>query len=358
MRIALVNTIKPVKGSGNGVVEYAYQLYEYFKRSNDVDFIYAIDSPKRNDLPGLVYTNTLFRSKVKRLLKEDYDIIHIMDHEIGFVAKMLHGHTNAKVLTTVHDLARFDKGIHKGVLQKSYNRIVKRNIKLALEFSDAVMFNSSQTMEDVKNMFGLPKKYRVINHGVKDSVLKNKFAKDKQSKRDNLFKIGYIGALAYHKNVIMILKTAEIIKDRNNYKFIVYGTGIEYKTLLDYKNRHGLENVEFMGFAPERKIAQIYNSFDAFVCPSLYEGFGLPILEAQARGLPVIIYRHSKIPKEVRRYCLEADDAEDMARIIKDLKENGYGKRLKNKATRYARSFTCERTAEETLKVYNDMLKA
>jgi glycosyltransferase involved in cell wall biosynthesis len=244
--------------------------------------------------------------------------------------------------------------MHKGPLQRSYNVLVKRNMISALRFSDAILFNSSQTKYEVKHKFGLPKDYKVINLGVRSSVLQGKLSRGSHGKT---FTVGYVGSFAYHKNVIMILRAARTLKGESAYKFMVYGTGIGYNALMDYRSAHGLKNVEFKGFAQENRIAQIYNSFDAFVCPSMYEGFGLPILEAQARGLPVIIYRHSKISKEVRRYCLEADDAEDMARIIKDLRNNGYDERKRSRSTRYARGFTCERTAEETLKVYNGILK-
>ena len=66
--------------------------------------------------------------------------------------------------------------------------------------------------------------------------------------------------------------------------------------------------IEFMGFAPDDKIVQIYDSFDVFVFPSTYEGFGIPIIEAMSRGLPVIINKEGRIPEEVRKYCFEAKD--------------------------------------------------
>ena len=112
-----------------------------------------------------------------------------------------------------------------------------------------------------------------------------------------------------------------------------------------------------MGFAPENKLVDIYDSFNVFVFPSHYEGFGIPIIEAQSRGLPVIIYKYGKIPKEVRKYCFEAESPEHMAQIIEDLKENGYNEKLRKKATEYARSFTWERCARETFNIYQTVLK-
>ena len=100
-----------------------------------------------------------------------------------------------------------------------------------------------------------------------------------------------------------------------------------------------------------------YDGFDAFAFPSLYEGLGHPILEAQSRGIPVIIYKYGKIPKEVRKYCIEAESSEHMVQIIENIKENGYNEKLRKKATEYARSFTWERCARETLTAYRSVLR-
>jgi glycosyltransferase involved in cell wall biosynthesis len=75
-------------------------------------------------------------------------------------------------------------------------------------------------------------------------------------------------------------------------------------------------------------------------------------LEAQACGLPVIIYKKGKIPKEVRKYCFEAESPEHMAQIIESIKENGYNEKLRKKATKYARGFTWDKCAKSTFETY------
>ena len=160
-----------------------------------------------------------------------------------------------------------------------------------------------------------------------------------------------------HKNVIFLLKAAEILKSKAEYKFVIYGTGIDKNMLLKFKQDHSLDNVEFNGYLKEDSKLKAYDSFDVFAFPSLYEGLGYPILEAQSRGLPVIIYKYGKIPKEVRKYCFEAESTGHMVHIIENLKENGYNEKLRKKSTTYARSFKWERCARETLWVYQRMLK-
>ena len=359
MKILIVTATKPYKGSGTGITEYTHQLSEHLKpilpNNNSVYFLYAIGDSKRNNIKGLFYTNTAFKKMIANVPKDKYDIIHITDHEIGFAAKILKKSGNkAKIITTVHDLSRFEKGLHRGLSQKVYNKLVQGSIKDAIKYSDLILCNSSQTLDTVIERFGPIKNIKVIPHGTNDAIIKAKIPKRKSHEE---FVIGYIGALMKHKNVIFILKAAEISKSEQEYKFIIYGTGTDRNMLLRFKQNNRLDNIEFKGYLKEDNKLKAYDNFDAFAFPSLYEGLGYPILEAQSRGLPVIIYKYGKIPKEVRKYCFEAESPEHMAQIIEDIKENGYDERLRKKATEYARGFTWEKCAKETLEVYKKVIK-
>ena len=359
MKLLVISTIKPYKGSGTGLTEYAYQLSEHLKpmlSNNDrIDFLYQLSDSKRNNIKGLLRANTSFKKMIANVPKDKYDIIHITDHEIGFAPKILKkSGNNAKIITTIHDLSRFEKGLHRGLSQKVYNRLVQGSIKDAIKYSDFILCNSSQTLNTIVKKFGSIKNIKIVPHGINDVIIKAKIPKRKDHKK---FVVGYIGALMKHKNVIFLLKVAEILKSKAEYKFVIYGTGIDKNMLLRFKQDHGLDNVEFNGYLKEDSKLKAYDSFDAFVSPSLYEGFGYPILEAQSRGLPVIIYKYGKIPKEVRKYCFEAESTGHMAHIIENLKENGYNEKLRKKSTTYARSFKWERCARETLWVYQRMLK-
>jgi len=357
MRIALVSTIKPSPGTGLGMSEYTYQLTKHLKALNKnlkVDNVYAISEPKRNNILGLLYTNTIFKLKIKRLAKMDYDIIHITDHEIGFVAKILKKSVgSAKIVTTIHDLARFEKGLHIGLTQFIYNKLVQGAINDAINYSDYILCNSSQTYETIENRFGKKANMKVVLHGTNDSIIN---AKIQKRQKNEVFTVGYIGALMKHKNVIFILKAAKLL-DKAKFSFLIYGTGVDMPMLEKFKEDNNLSNVYIKGYLEEKNKVKAYNSFNAFVFPSLYEGLGYPILEAQGRGLPVIIYKYGKIPKEVRKYCFEAESPEHMAQIIEWLKENGYNEKERKKAMEYARSFTWEKTAKETLEVYKEVLK-
>ena len=359
MNILLISTSKPYKGSGTGLTEYAYQLSEHLKltlSNNDrIDFLYSLSDSKRNNIKGLLYANTSFKKMIANVPKNKYNVVHITDHEIGFAAKILKKTgNNAKIITTIHDLSRFEKGLHRGLSQKVYNKLVQGSIKDAIKYSDFILCNSSQTFDTVVERFGHIKNMKVVSHGTNDKIIKAELPKRRVSKE---FTIGYIGALMKHKNVIFILKAAKILKSKPGYRFIMYGTGADRDMLLGFKQNNGLGNVDFKGYQNESSKLKAYDSFDAFAFPSLYEGLGYPILEAQSRGLPVIIYKYGKIPKEVRKYCFEAESPEHMAQIIENLKGIGYNEKLRKKATAYARSFTWEKCARETLEAYKKVLK-
>ncbi len=351
MKLALINIIKPVRGSGDGITEYTYQLYNALNRMHKINFVYAIEESKRNNMSGLIQANLNMRNKVSAL-SCNYDIFHVTNQEAGFASKMISKRCTSPVVTTVHDVSRFVPGLNRGVLQGTYNRMVKGYVKDAVSNSDFLIFDSNQTMSEVRKRFKVGRGCAVVNIGVKDSLI----TKPKHRRQgDKKFNVGYIGSFAYHKNVMLLLQAANII-DNNWYTFSIYGSGIEGQRLEAYRKLKNINSVKMMGFSSEDRIVQIYDSFDAFVFPSLYEGFGLPILEAQARGLPVIIYKKGMISEEVGRYCFKADDAAHMASIIDDLRENGYSKKLRVQAMEYARRFTWAKCAQETSKIYEKLL--
>ena len=272
-----------------------------------------------------------------------HQIEPILNYNINFTNKK-------KLVTTIHDIIPIlnpEFLLIPNYINNVFINLKRNKINYAIKNSDFILVNSTQTRKEIIKNFDIDKNIiRVTNFGVD-----NRFLSKINLKKSKKFVIGYLGALDLRKNVTFAFKAFSYIEKFNkSTKFYVYGK--------NYINLHtNQKNIIFKNIADEKMLVNIYDSFDVFVFPSLYEGFGLPILEAQSRGLPVIIYKYGKIPKEVRKYCFEADSPEHMAQIIEDLKENGYNEKLKKKATEYARSFTWEKCARETLEVYKKVLE-
>ena len=358
MKIALINTIKPEPGSGDGITEYTYQLYSKLKGKNKIDLVYGVEESKRNDVKGNLIIHSIFKSKIRKLAKSDYDIIHITHQELGFAAKMLkQAGSKAKIIMSVHDLMRLDehekRDFHKGLLQSTFNYLVSSSIRDGLEYSDMIIFSASTVQKDSTKRFKI-NNYRTTLLGPKEAFRKATIPKKKRGK---YFNIGWIGALAFRKNTIFMLKTALLMKDDDQYKFIIWGSGAEKQNLINFKEEHKLDNVSFMGFAPEKGLMDIYDGFDVFFYPSLEEGSSLPILDGQARGLPAIVYKDNHMDLEVTKYCFAAKDPKDAVGIIKKLAAKGYDAKSRAKSTAYARSFSWDRVAKETYQIYKELLK-
>ena len=117
------------------------------------------------------------------------------------------------------------------------------------------------------------------------------------------------------------------------------------------------EYVEFKGSLTDEQLVEAYNSFDIFVLASEREGFGFPILEAQRCGVPVIIRNDAHIPPEVSSCCLMACSEEDMADKIHGLLTNDKLRQgFVEKGLAYSQQFAWERTVQETLRVYEEVM--
>lgn len=356
MRIALINVTRPQPGTSDKVTEYTYQLYKHLSKieGNRVDLVYAIGETKASNTIGLIYANTVFRSIIPKLAKKDYDIIHITNQEIGFAAKILRNSGwGGVIITTLHDTLRMRNDLHRGLKQKMYSNLTTLNIRNALEASDIIIFDDQKTKEEVNGLHDI-KEAAVIPLGINAAILETPLRKRPVRKR---FVVGYTGdSLLSNKNLMVIIKAADLMKGNKEYVFAIYGGGIEQENLNMYMISNNLDNVELRSPIPESKLVGIYDSFDAFVYPALGETYSMQILEAFGRGLPVVIDSRAKYIDDIKKHCLKAEGERDLINIIKRLKKSGWDKKASDSALRYARSLTWDRTAKETFDVYTKRL--
>ena len=337
------------KDFGLGIERYMYELYHTMQRIKNKGF--SISKVELKKLP-IIGSGLSFELLSKYKNFSEFDIIHNLMPLKFSKPKMLRKNI---LITTAHD---FQPILYPELMFESKRRfkdllwldlVIKPGLESTLK-SDYISANSSQTRDEVVKLGFDKSKVFVVNHGIDKRFMRSTLTKNNRTK----FIIGYIGAMRKRKNLEFGINAANAIKSKDIF-FDIWGKkDFEYEYLISISKN---KNINFKGFAPEEKIVNIYDSFDAFIFPSYHEGEGLPILEAQSRGLPVIIYKYGKIPKEVRKYCFEAESPEHMAQIIENIKENGYNEKLRKKSTEYARSFTWERCAKETLKIYNGILE-
>lgn len=191
-------------------------------------------------------------------------------------------------------------------------------------------------------------KMETQNLKLKTQNLKDKFGMDKDY-------ILFVGTLQPRKNIIRLVEAFSTLDNKNISLVIVGKKGWLYKEILSSPKKFGAEErVKFLDFVSDEDLPNLYKNAVCFVLPSLYEGFGLPVLEAMKYGCPVIISNVSSLPEAGGDAALYVNplDVDDIAKKIKSVLENpNLRKELIDKGYKQVKKFNWEKTAKETLKV-------
>jgi glycosyltransferase involved in cell wall biosynthesis len=162
--------------------------------------------------------------------------------------------------------------------------------------------------------------------------------------------------------VEFIIRAYSILQERHpraDCKLAICGEGPDEDRLRSLVRDLGIEgSVEFRGQIPEDRLLETYNSFTLFAFPSLQEGFGFPILEAQACGLPVLVLKNAMVPEEVARHAIHCSDEAEMAeQFHRLLSDDQYREGMVREGIDYAATFSVASMAARTVEVYEKALK-
>jgi len=172
----------------------------------------------------------------------------------------------------------------------------------------------------------------------------------------------FVGTIEPRKNLLTLVKALEeVLRTTELRPQVVVAGKVGWKSdeLLSHLDRSpARERVHFVGFLPDEDLRALYSCCRAFIYPSLYEGFGLPPLEAMACGAPVIASRVPSIKESVAR-IISATDSEGLARnVIELLREDQARQLLFVRGLKHAQEFSWQRTAALTREVYAQALKS
>ena len=294
---------------------------------------------KKIKLPGLRHFEYLVGLPLAYLFKGSrFDLVDFQLPElsvgIGFI--------KCPKIVTVHDLIHVFSPEINPLLAKFYSRIIRTAVKEA----DVTICVSSQTSEDIEKLGWKYNEKVVIHNGIDPEFrpLPNKEGLKERfyGKKDKIV-LGYLGGLGRRKRPLKLIQDFLSSDLSTDSVLVIWGRGpLEKKVekLADGKR------VIYKGFAPQDQIVSIYNSFDVFVFPSAYEGFGIPILEALACGVPTFIYRDAKIPREVARYAEKIDGVDEIK----------IRKVLRSRIREVKQKFSWKKTVDKVLKVYSSLI--
>jgi glycosyltransferase involved in cell wall biosynthesis len=344
LKVALITDTFAIE-QGTGVTRYSDELIRGLQESCEIEVMGASAAgPPRSVINHVIVTP----SRVLRN-KNDFDVFHALRPIDALSLPLL----DKPTVVTYHDLVTVLYG--KG--SSWHVRFSAPHFYKLGKWCSMVIANSSQTKNELVQHLSFPQeKIRVINLGVAE-----RFKPHEKNDTSHL-SIGFIGALGARKRVDYLLKAFYHLTKEHpqlGVKLRIFGRrDMEFQNLVKLAGDLNVrKDVEFYGPVPEEDLVNVYNSLGAYVVPSDSEGFGLPILEAQRCGIPVVIRADAHIPDEVGRHCLKATSARHMADILYEILENhALRERVARTGLEYSKRFTWEKTLKETLSVYQEVL--
>ena len=276
--------------------------------------------------------------------------------------------TTIPYVVTIHDCIhlRFPQYLPSQAA-RVYAQVMMRT---AARRARRVLTVSQASKDDIRHFLGVPdSKVEVIHNAIDAGIAAAPTAEaiTRVCQRFQLTSsyILYAGNIKPHKNVDRLIEAYSILRRRGyeQVKLLIIGDEIsKYLNLRRLVHRFQLhQHVRFFGFVPEATLAVLYRKAAMFVFPSLYEGFGLPPLEAMAAGTPVITSKVSSLPEVVGDAALLVDPmdagaiADAMARLLDD---EALRRDLIRRGHERARAFSWTRSVARTREVYGEVLAA
>lgn len=284
-----------------------------------------------------------------RIKKWQPDIVH----ETYYSDNHKYSKSNVKSVVTAYDM------IHE--LYPKYfvnDRKTTRNKKISFDRVDQIIAISHSTKKDLINIFGIDeKKITVVHLGVDI----NQFSSVNSKRIVEFPYILYVGNRGGYKNFSGFLKAfSQSNSLKKNFRIIAFGGGCFNKEELELirELKIGEDNI-FQLSGGDKVLQNLYEYAVAFVYPSLYEGFGLPPLEAMSAGCPVISSNSSSMPEVVRnagRY-FDPTSIDEMQSSIEDVVfSEDLRKKLIDSGYLNIKDFSWKKCSDKTLDVYRGLI--
>lgn len=378
--------LNPEKGEGAGLGHYTYQLVRHLLKidKKNTYFLFFDRSVQKRRLDKFRQKNVLIKffpfTQYKRLLPGDYayflinaalareklDVFHSPNLSLPPLYK-------GQSAVTVHDLSgyKFPESFKNQKSKIPFKKIIK-----IFKEADKIIAVSKAIAKDLERIFSLnKKKIKVIYHGL-DKRFFTKRSPTEISRIKKKYKIKgnylfFLGTFEKRKNIIRLIEAYERFrnglvqrklpdKDFSNYQLVLAGgEGEELKNIKRRVQRSRYKkDIVIPGYISSNDLGRLFSGAELFVFPSLYEGFGLPIIEAMAKRVPVITSHISSLSEISQNAALLVDpySVSQIAQAMNDVLINqALNKKLKDRGSKRAKDFSWEKCAKETMNIYKQL---
>ncbi|MBY0478316.1 MAG: glycosyltransferase family 4 protein [Chitinophagaceae bacterium] len=325
-------------------------------------------------LPGSFLSKKLSAAWRSNWVKKDLKRLHIdLYHGLSHELPVNINQTGIKSVVTIHDL------IHERYPEQYKlmdRQIYTQKFRYACEHADKVIAISEQTKQDIIHFYKTPAEkievcYQSCNPAFGNTVSNEERLRIRQQYQlpDQYFL--YVGSLIERKNLLNICKAMDLIRAEINFPLVVIGNGHDYKQKVkNYIKEAGLEDrILFLSessltksspaFQSAVDFPAIYQQAIAMIYPSVFEGFGIPVLEALWSRIPVITSNLSCLPEAGGDGAFYVNPtrpeeiAEQMKRILND---EIFVKQQIEKGWQHAQRFSNVNTAAKVMGVYEQVV--
>ncbi len=318
--------------------------YKLYKPDSTTDF----NAPKR-----FRWDQFTFPGMAK---KDHVDILH----QPCFSAPVFY---SGKIVVTIHDLIAIKFGQDIPLYSRQF---FGKWMPFSYRFADRIIAISEHTKKDIIDILKIPEEKITVIYEAADEACK--YVADQKIIDSVKSKYGisgnyliHIGTINPRKNLEFLIKVfSEVVKKHHDLKLVITGKkGWYYEGLFKLVEELSLKkNVIFTGYIEDDEKPALYTGAKIFLFPSLYEGFGLPILESMACHTPVISSNTSSLPELIGDAGIKISPHKKdqwVQSINKLLANEEYRQELVAKSLVQLKKFSWDKCAKETIKVYEDL---
>ncbi len=364
MTVAL--ELQPCCGVRSGIGTYTYELAKRMKDGGDLMFCGNLfNFLSRNDnnaaLAGItmpIRESRLFPYGVYRRIWDivpiRYDSLFPGSADLSiFFNYIVPPRVDGKVMTTIHDMTYLR---YPETMDRKNLRRLKDGMARSIDRSDMVLTVSQFSKQEISELLGYPEE-RI---SVVPCAPSNLAVEGKNTPPVDVSYLLYVGTIEPRKNLVRLIRAFDCLKKEQGipHKLVLAG-GKGWNNEEIYAAAEGVPDVIFTGYVSEAEKNALYRGAAAFVFPSLYEGFGIPPLEAMNLGCPVVCANAASLPEVVGEAAELADPLDEMSiaegiwRVISD---EAHAAELVRRGYEQAKRYTWAASAEKLTDVCRAVL--
>lgn len=306
------------------------------------------------------YGNTLWLfSEGARLMKRDG--IDIFWGTRQMLPPYLPG--NMKKVLVVYDLVWH----YFPETMEAYNRLISKALfRRAIKGGDHIITISEATASSLIEVLGVPRGKISVVYPAADTYAplaksaSAEYISDKYGTSKNY--VLTVSTVEPRKNLRTLLRVFGELRGEGLQLLVAGASGWKTSAIHQEYERLGLteRDVKFLGFVPDEDMNRLYSGARLFVFPSVYEGFGMPVLEAMASGTPVIVSNSSSLPEVAGDAGMLLDPHDEggwRKAVIEVLSDDSLQESMVMEGIKRAKLFSWERSAVQTLRVFENMIR-